>query len=277
MARPPEYIGISGVVSIDQQLQLEAQFGRTDLARSRQLQLGVKATHKPQYLDTENRYGKEWYPVGDGIERALEFSSNTMGVAQVFFDEEQLHNMSYRDVFMKKLLGRTAHSWLTGLQFDRLGDWCADPQIAYDVINKIPNGLTTILQCQAELLEQYIPQEVADALVALPRVDYVLFDASGGRGVPMDSEQLLPFIEQVYGDIRLGATNVAVGGGLDAEVVAAKLPILLKKFPQLSWDAEGKLHPLKDSGMRPLDMEYCREYIEASAAVVRYDNGSYEG
>ena len=59
------YVGVSGVTSPDTERELESINLKSGLAeKGRLLALGVKAVHKTQYLDIENKYGTEWYPVG---------------------------------------------------------------------------------------------------------------------------------------------------------------------------------------------------------------------
>ncbi len=282
MARPHEYIGVSGVVNQEQQAEIEAMFVETGLADRRTLQLGVKATHKPQYLGIENKYGKEWYPVGREIDDALRWSANktwsSIGMAQVCFDSERVHDTHYREDFLWKALGRAAgigHFWLNGIQFDMMPDWCTHPEAVRETLasgvyflEDRAKQLSIVLQCQADIMNQHSPKEIANALGGL-YPDYVLFDASGGRGARMNPDALLPYIEAVYDDSKLVDIGVAVGGGLNAEVVRTELPKILRRFPDVSWDAEGQLHPVNADGKRPLDMQVVREYFEASAEVLR--------
>lgn len=278
MTRSPEYIGVSGVVNQEQQRELEEMFADAGLTDRRNLQLGVKATHKPQYEGIENRYGREWYPVGREIDDALRWSpgkSWSIGMAQVCFDSERVHDTAYREDFLWKALGNAAgisYFWLNGIQFDMMPDWCAHPEVVRETL---ANGvyfledrakqLSTVLQCQAEIMERHSPQEIARAVGSFG-VDYVLLDASGGRGLRMNPDALLPYIEAVYNNTK--RVGVAVGGGLNAEVVRAELPKILRHFPDVSWDAEGQLHPVNSEGKRPLDMRVCRDYLEACAEVL---------
>ena len=94
--RPQPYVGISGVVEsgsdephmqdwlMDQFVWQELE--REDDPRSHQLALGVKAVHKTQYLDIENKYGREWYPVGEAeFVKALDDDGmKALRVAQIY-------------------------------------------------------------------------------------------------------------------------------------------------------------------------------------------------
>lgn len=89
---------MSGVADTEQQAQLEAyadDLGLYDAGRK--LALGVKATHKTQYMDTENKYGADWYPVGEaGISDALMPSEGSLRVAQVYLDVNYVGDEDYR-------------------------------------------------------------------------------------------------------------------------------------------------------------------------------------
>ncbi len=55
------YVGVRGVVGVGQQLALSGSTSSSGLAAHRLLLLGVKATHKTQWLDVPNKYGA-WFP-----------------------------------------------------------------------------------------------------------------------------------------------------------------------------------------------------------------------
>lgn len=278
MTRLLEYIGVSGVVNQEQQAELEEIFAEYELTDRRVLQLGVKATHKPQFDRVENKYGREWYPVGREIDTALQYRESTQNVAQVCFDTDRVYDAIYREVFLWRALGNAAsarYGWLNGIQFDMMPDWCEDPSTTQQTLSKgiytLKNRvkeLTVILQCQANIVNAHSPKDVVHALRTID-TDYVLFDASGGRGVRMNPDALLPYIEAVRNCPELNTLSVAVGGGLNADVVRTELPKLLRHFPDISWDAEGQLHPVNSDGKRPLDMSIVRDYLEASAEVLR--------
>lgn len=269
------YVGVSGVVNQEQQAQIEQLFKDTGLDKKRIFQGGVKATHKPQILDIENKYGREWYPVGDEISEAMRFGHNVMGVAQVCFDEEWVNDDQYREDFLDRALGRAAYQWLTGVQYDMLPDWCANPHLTERALDDVlflsmqsKKMLTTTIQCQRAIMANHSPEEIANVLAGMPLLDYVLFDASGGQGVRMNPDVLLPYIEAVQAHPGLERLGIGVGGGLNAEVVRMELTKILQYFPDISWDAEGQLHPVNAEGKRPLDMNIVREYLEASAEVL---------
>ena len=82
----------------------------------------------------------------------------------------------------------------------------------------------------------------------------------------MDPDQLKRFLEAAFGDHDLAGVSFGVAGGLDATAVQAYIPGILKDFPQISWDAEGKLHQTADGR---LDMDAAKAYLTASAEALR--------
>lgn len=95
-------------------------------------------------------------------------------------------------------------------------------------------------------------------------VDYVLFDPSGGEGIPFDRQQALWVLEaQVASELQFGW---GVTGGLDASRVH-HLAELLEVYPWLSWDAQSRMR--SRDGRDTLVIESCLEFLEASANLIR--------
>ncbi len=89
-------------------------------------------------------------------------------------------------------------------------------------------------------------------------IDYILVDPSGGRGVRFDPERAEIMVRAI---VASGFAPV-VAGGLCAGTLD---PIrrLLKLFPEISWDAEGRL--MKEDG--ELSPRECSRYLSASFAL----------
>lgn len=271
-ARPRPYVGISGFTAPAQQARLVSEAERLGLLEDRDLLLGVKAVHKTQFLDVANKYGREWYPVGDEFESVLEPSTvraGTVNVAQIFLDEtDQPDKQAYRTAFMDRVLARGC-TWLDGVQFDML-DWHTDPSVPDFLAGlKADHGVGVYLQAHGPAMSALGPDGVATALAAMAScVDYVLFDASHGTGTRMDVAELGRFVAAGYATAELNHVGFAIAGGLNATAVAEDLPSVLSTYPDLSWDAEGALHPVQSDGTRPLDMALAGEYLSASAATL---------
>lgn len=275
--RSKPYIGISGVVEPSQQYYLMDQFiwngldRDNDDADDRLIALGVKAVHKTQFLDIENKYGSEWYPVGEeAFAGAVENGGiPSLRVAQTYFDADHVHNEEYRNEFVSRIRTR-GKAWLNAIQFDML-PWHADESMLPWLEKlKEESGLTILLQAHGEAMNELGPEGVAGKLGRYaPALDYILFDASHGKGVRMNTEALLPFLDVAHYSGNLQRVGIGVAGGLNADVVREELPVVLELYPDISWDAEGQLHPAREDGTRPIDMQRAKEYIEASAEVLK--------
>lgn len=271
--RPEPYIGVSGVVNESLQRAIEHIADEAEVRTRRMLALGVKAVHKTQWLDIENKYGNAWYPVGEkGFREALHMSERVMGVAQAYIDTDFVDKTGYREAFVRRIFER-GRRWLGGVQFDML-PWHTNPVIL-DYLLKVrqmdgaPDRV--LLQCHARAMETLGPREATKRLgdYALSgAIDYVLFDASHGRGKRLEPENLRPFLDEAYSSGELARIGFGVAGGLDAQVVQNDLLPLIAAYPDLSWDAEGKLHPERNDGTRPLDIASVADYLLASAGVI---------
>ncbi len=266
------YVGVSGVVSPEVQQSLEWM---ADEAGLRQqgclLALGVKAVHKTQFLDVENKYGKEWYPVGEqaftGALRQDNVSPDTIAVAQAYFDVAQVGDEAYRKKFLERIIAR-GEPWLQAIQFDML-PWQADAKYLDFLWEVKGRGVEVFLQAHKGAMEELGPNGVVRKLAQYAgALDYLLFDASHGTGTRLDTRRLRPFVAAAYDAVDLPQTGIAIAGGLNGAVVREDLPALVAEFPNISWDAEGQLHPVNQQGKRPLDMVVTREYLESSAEIL---------
>lgn len=266
------YVGVSGVVNHEQQRELTTLAHGYDLSPKRRLLLGVKATHKTQYLDVPNRYGEEWYPVGESV-FSNAFSEDewaTYNVAQVYLEPEWVrHDSYYPDEFVQKLI-RRGGVVLHALQFDML-PYNEDPSYWAGFIDRVKDtNKGVIIQSHAAAMSKG-PEKAVEDLVRLSErssLDFVLFDASHGTGKEMDTDRLKYFLDAAYAnsDLKARDTNFGIAGGLDEFTVKKHLPHVVKDFPEISWDAEGRLHAR--DGVGRLDMEKTRDYLFASARVL---------
>lgn len=289
--RSQPYVGVSGVVRLEkrqpsglvvtepQQLFIEAAAQNTGLfGTGRRLALGVKATHSTQWLDLPQsrhgvEYGPEWYPVGpDQFRDALSHKSknpNTLNVVQLYFDKRQVHDSGYRSMFLARTAWR-ARKWAEAVQFDSY-PWQENERLFQALeFTKERLGLQTILQCHEAAMDDLGPDGVVKVLGRhAAQLDYLLLDTSHGRGIELDANALDPYLEEIYSSDALGHIGVGVAGGLDAKAVRDTLPQLLQKYPDLSWDAEARLHPRNNVGKRPLQMDMTKEYLRESANVIQ--------
>lgn len=266
------YIGVSGVINPEVQRMVEAMAVENGLPeRNRAVALGVKAVHKTQYLDIENKYGPEWYPIGErAFSEALRrdvANKNSIGVAQAYFDIHHVADSEYRQAFLQRILQR-GQPWLDAIQFDML-PWHDNPDMWAFLESVKKEGLQVFLQAHGMSMSTLGPEKSVRTLQQHAElIDYVLFDASHGTGTRLDVAALRPFIAEAYEQFDSSQTGVAVAGGLNSQRVREDLAQLVQEFPHLSWDAEGQLHPENAAGKRPLDMDTTRDYLAASSSII---------
>lgn len=283
--RPLPYIGISGVNNLkhnsnpentSMQYWLMDQFtyagieNRQDQPNQRQILLGVKAVHKTQYLDIENKYGHEWYPVGEQeFATALdEGGSGALKAAQIYFDPESVADAEYRKKFIERICER-GKSWLNTLQFDLLPWQQNDAMLPFIEEVKQHTNHTIILQAHGESMQQLGAENMAKKLGRYAHtLDYVLFDASHGKGVRLHPNALRPFLDKVYESKQLTSVGFGVAGGLSADVVRNELAGLVNTYPDLSWDTEGKVHCTHEDGTPGFDPYAAKDYLEASSDIL---------
>lgn len=95
-------------------------------------------------------------------------------------------------------------------------------------------------------------------------VHRVLLDKSMGRGLGMDAEGLLPFARALYDafpHVGLGAA-----GGLGPDTMNLVEP-LVKAFPGLSVDAQGKLRP-SGNALHPIDWDMAERYLTSAVKLL---------
>lgn len=267
--RAQSYIGVSGVDAPDIQTRLIELFDDAGLRSRRELMVGVKALHKGQWLDLPGRRGLGWDVTGEAFRGCVEHSAKSVNVAQAYFDIDQVGDPSYRNAFLQRIFDRGS-TWIDGIQFDSY-PWhenSALMQFLEQTKRQHPEALI-YLQCHQWSMNTHTPKRMAQRLGAHAHaIDYLLFDASHGKGITLDTERLVPYIDEIYSYDALGHVGVALAGGLCAETVREHLPSVVERYPDISWDAEGKLHPKHKDGTMPLDLATVGRYFAASKEVI---------
>lgn len=102
------------------------------------------------------------------------------------------------------------------------------------------------------------PKRVVDKLRDYGEsVNYALLDKSHGKGLGMDAKVLLPFLRAIAESLpRIG---LAVAGGLGPQTMRLVEPVV-KEFPNISIDAQGKLRP-SGNAMDPIDWVMAHNYL----------------
>lgn len=262
--KPEPYIGVSGVITPDQQEWISRIADSKGNRGNRKLLFGVKAMDKTYYLKMENKYGPLCYPVGDDVGKSLELSPDNLCVPQIYLDYKSAAERGegpkmYQENFLHNLIDDCA-PWINGIQFDMLAWHSSEEQKMLESLRKYAGqNFRILIQCYGKQMEENTPYEIVEKLKGLEGiVDYILFDSSHGTRKTLDVEVLEPFVEKASGPDWLG---VGIAGGFDGPTIREYLPNLFKNYPDLSIDAEGKLHQTPDG---ILDRKVVGDYLDAA-------------
>lgn len=125
--------------------------------------------------------------------------------------------------------------------------------IILQINNKAFEGISSPEKLAAKVKNEY-----------LGLVDYVLLDLSGGYGKLLDPNTLEPFVEKIQKEIP--GMGIVLAGGLSPETFNLVEP-LIKKYPFLSTDAEGRLRKPKPDDN--LDVEKAKEYLRKAFSLFK--------
>jgi hypothetical protein len=207
------------------------------------------------------------YENNDGTPVWIPLDKVASGTAAVYLDykaanERGESGQEYQDAFLEKLYQRNS-GWLKGIQFDMLPwDQQAQQEMLRNIRETQGSDFKILVQCYGQMMDLYQPEHLKAVLEPLEGVvDYVLFDSSHGTGKKLDVEALEPYVEEAS---QLDWLAVGVAGGLNAENVAEELAVLLRKYPDLSFDAEGNLHKTRDGS---LDLQEVLEYLSIAQLI----------
>ncbi len=88
-------------------------------------------------------------------------------------------------------------------------------------------------------------------------VEYVILDMSMGKGIQMNPNKLMQYAREIQ---KINNMHIVFAGGLKAGNMKLLKP-LIKEFPNMSIDAEGKL---MDPRFDVLDVDKCKEYLQGA-------------
>lgn len=256
------YVGVSGVGSVEQQRHAERIFLEHEFPAERKLLLGVKATTKIQVEEIESRKGRNWFPVGDELRTALEPSDDSLKVLQLYADDWT--DLDGRAIPLIENSLERSDAWVNGLQYDLLPWFTEDSSL--QIIESYAHGVRVngpvVVQCHGNIMQSATPEQLLERLKRIEGfITHILFDASEGRGLQMDPDTLSRWVEVVQNSgLDL---SVAIAGGLGGTETASLLTPVLRRFDDISWDAESKLH----TG-NVLDQHTVNQYLTASKQAV---------
>lgn len=255
MSKP--YIGITDFTSYGETVAAQQEFERLGgTLRGHLLHVGVMMSRK-----TLNNIPSKWSKI---------FPKNR-DIANIFVKDEHtlnvLHYADYDGVDVAKNLAKATelgYSEMDALQLDMI--W-PDPAVIKNYHRDYPDK-KIILQINSKslVIVDHDPDKLLERLNLYGKsVNYVLLDMSMGRGIGLNTDQLLPYLKKIDHPDR----HLAVAGGLCAEKLHLIEP-LVEQFPDLSIDAQSKLRP-SGSAMDPIDWSMARDYLEGAIKIFSHN------
>ena len=223
------YIGITGFADKEEVINVSRSL-LPDM--SRKLMVGVLVSNKTLNGGT-NKYPNR-YPKMDRIGQIFVNDSCFINMVHYYTDDQtslcaQLEKvMSYIGEFCNGI--QLNMSWPNPNDLKRFKKNFPHKKIVLQInrmmLQEIPSRLVTRCLADYENL-----------------IDYVLLDASGGRGKELEIDFLLPYVDSFRN--FLNGVNIVVAGGLWSSNLYCLKP-LLEIYPNLSIDAEGMLRDGND-------------------------------
>jgi hypothetical protein len=244
------YIGITDFMRFEQIERMLAVYKANRQTDSKRLlHVGVMMSYKTLY-GIKSKWTRA-FPPNESI--AEIFSSNETMNCLHFADYDNMPDLSVSLISAIKFCG----CGINALQLDMV--W-PDPYQIEKAIRSINKEIDIILQVGKNAFEEANndPEEIIDRVKRyLGIIDYMLLDKSMGRGVGMDANSLIPFIQALKKECpELG---IAVAGGLGPHTMHLAEPII-NIYPDISIDAQGRLRP-SGNALDPIDWAIAEKYL----------------
>ncbi|MFA6158043.1 MAG: hypothetical protein WC763_00240 [Candidatus Paceibacterota bacterium] len=241
------YVGITDFTKFEQVEHMLRVFkAHIHPTSTRKLHVGVMMSYKTLH-GLETKWSKAFPPKET--------------VASIFASGETYNCLHYADYdkdpdFDRSLDQAVSYGGfnLNAVQLDMV--WPEPDGIAYAV----PGHIEVILQVGKNAIEQ--ADNSPDTVVTMlgnyeGLIDRVLLDKSMGRGLGMDAIGLLPFARAIRK--RFPTLGLVAAGGLGPDTMHLVEP-LVREFPDLSIDAQGRLRP-SGNALDPIDWEMAGSYL----------------
>ncbi len=228
------YIGITGFMT-SFEVKLVLNSFPSDVKRK--VMIGVLAGLKSLRGETNKWPGR--YPKVEEIKNI--FIDDPVALNLIHYNSKE------PDSLLDQLLKMTEFGgpYLNGFQLNMA--W--PPKKTIERYKKMNPGKQIILQVGGMAFEFIMnsPTVLANHIERYSEtIDYVLLDPSGGLGKEFDPEKIRPYLEAIFKEkIDIG---VGVAGGLSPSSLGILEP-LVKDFPNLCIDAEGKLRNKEDDSL----------------------------
>ncbi|MFA6554294.1 MAG: hypothetical protein WCS89_02185 [Candidatus Paceibacterota bacterium] len=252
------YIGITDFTNFEQvQRMLGIMHKQKPKDSRRQLHVGVMMSRK-----TLNNIETEWSKV---------FPPKEV-IASIFGSGETYNCLHYADyknkVWFSGDLSRAIGYGGIGINAVQLDMTWPDPGQIADAIHTSRKQIEVILQIGRGAIEgaNNNPAEIIQRLKDYEGVIHrVLLDKSMGRGICIDATGLIPFISAIKR--QFPDLGITVAGGLNHETLFMIEP-LIKMFPDLSIDAQGRLRP-SGNPLDPIDWDIAEKYLSRALRLLK--------
>ena len=253
------YVGITDFTSFEQVTKMLEVFRRHKSSESqRVLHVGVMMSFKT-LNGIETKWSKAFPPKKTITDI---FRPNDDDVYYCLHYADYDHNTTYTD------LSRGLHyagPFVHAIQLDM--PW-PNPGMVANGVHTSRRQIEVILQVGKRSIDECDgdPTEVVRRLEDYDRVIHrVLIDKSMGRGVGMDAVGLIPFAQAIKD--RFPDMGLVVAGGLGPDSIDMVKP-LVKVFPDISIDAQGKLRP-SGSALDPIDWDMAGTYLARALELLK--------
>ncbi len=245
------YIGITDFMNYEQVMDMLKVFRKAQsLGSKRRLHVGVMMSYK-----TLHGIPSKWQDAFPSKEK----------IASIFFSNETYNCLHYADYTLEDIsvskslteaifcCGVSIHA----LQLDMI--W-PEPSDIFNGVHNSRKQIEVILQVGKKAFEEIgddpnnLVARLADYQGVIQRV---LLDKSMGQGLGMDAVGLIPFVEAIK--THYPKLGIVVAGGLGPETMNLVEP-LVKEFPDISIDAQGRLRP-SGSALDPVDWRMAGWYL----------------
>lgn len=239
------YVGVTGFMS---RAEVSEALAMVPQGSTRRLMVGVLMSSKT-LAGQQNKWPGR-YPKKEAV-------------ANIFIDDPRAlnlihYNTDHPETLLTQLVEITA---LAGPHFDGFQLNIAWPPISQleDYWEVYPEKFL-LLQVGGKAMTQVESMERFTELVGayLPMIDAILIDPSGGKGEPLDAVKGAEYLRAVRDYPMLG---LGVAGGFGPDTLHLLDP-LVREFPKLSIDAEGRLRILKPEDALCLDA--MRVYLDST-------------
>jgi hypothetical protein len=255
------YIGITDFTNFEQVTKMLEVFRRHKQSGSqRVLHVGVMMSYR-----TLNGIETKWSKAFPPKEKISSIFGLTDDASDLYYC---LHYADYSNDTRFTDLARGiefAGPWVNAIQLDM--PW-PDPGMVVSGVRASREQVEVILQVGKKAIEEANndPAEVVMRLEDYEGIIHrVLLDKSMGRGIGMDAQGLISFAHAIKN--RFPNLGLVVAGGLGPDSLNLVEP-LVREFPGLSIDAQGKLRPSGDA-LDPIDWDMAGSYLAKALKLLK--------